>query len=353
MQVHMKRWHKAVGQQPELLDLNHQAAPLLKCNEDIFSNESSAVDGNSVSNRSFLSPFNFSEKPEDPFEFVNKIYLKAIKVREMQRKIEEIHRVFNENCSHSTGSPTNSVVLANSKKSNVSSISLPTFCANLSSSLPATINPQEIKKEEIAGFKAKVCESCTEIVIETQYSIDVSGKSPEVVTRNNHICIVSKVPSKTLTLESKTRQEFETLAKSVQLPWELKRAVKRWTDKDGQNNTFLVGFKLPLEKVSSNNIIDIYPLSVKDKMNNTLNNNNLYANETNNEKGKHDWALGAIKNGQTILKDNELLDFLETANNRTSGYFRIHTNNLEDNSDIDNSDSALEIYCLFVNKGSL
>ena len=69
-----------------------------------------------------------------------------------------------------------------SKKSNVSSISLPTFCANLSSSLPATINPQEIKKEEIAGFKAKVCESCTEIVIETQYSIDVSGKSPEVVT---------------------------------------------------------------------------------------------------------------------------------------------------------------------------
>jgi hypothetical protein len=57
----------------------------------------------------------------------------------------------------------------------------------------------------------------------------------------------------------------------------------------------LVGFKLPLEKVSSNNIIDIYPLSVKDKMNNTLNNSNLYANETNNEKGKHDWALGAIK----------------------------------------------------------
>jgi hypothetical protein len=186
------------------------------------------------------------------------------------------------------------------------------------------------------------------IVIETQYSIDVTGKSPEVVTRNSHICIFSKLPS-----ESKTRQAIETLAKLVQVPWELKKAVKRWTDNDGQNNAYLVGFKLPIEKVNPNNIIDIYPLSVKDKMSNTLNNSNLYPNETNNEKGKHDWALGAIKNGQMILNDNELLDFLKTANNRTSGYFRIHTNNLEDRSDIDNSHSASEIYCLFVNKGSL
>jgi hypothetical protein len=100
-------------------------------------------------------------------------------------------------------------------------------------------------------------------------------ESPEVVTTNSHICIVSKVPSKTLTLESKTRQAFETLAKLVQVPWELKKAVKRWTDKDGQNNAYLVGFKLPLEKVNSNNIIDIYTPSLKDKMSNALNNSNL------------------------------------------------------------------------------
>jgi hypothetical protein len=116
MKVHFKRCHKAVGQQPELLYLNHQAAPLLKVNKDIFSNESGAVGGNSVSNNSFLSPFyKFPEKPEDPFEFVNEIYLKAVRVKEMQRKVEEIHRVFHENCSHSTESPTNSDFLANSK----------------------------------------------------------------------------------------------------------------------------------------------------------------------------------------------------------------------------------------------
>jgi hypothetical protein len=143
----------------------------------------------------------------------------------MQRKVEEIHWVFHENCSHSTKSPTNSVFLANSKKSSVSPISLPTFRANLSSSSPATINPQEIKKEEIAGFKAKVCETCMGIVIETQYSIDVSGKSPEVVNKNSLNFIDSKVNSKTLTLDSKTRQAFETLGKLVQVPCDLKKAV--------------------------------------------------------------------------------------------------------------------------------
>jgi hypothetical protein len=56
--------------------------------------------------------------------------------------------------------------------------------------------PQEIKKEEIEGFKAKVCETCMEIVIETQYSVDVIEWSPEVVTKDSHICIVSKVPWK-------------------------------------------------------------------------------------------------------------------------------------------------------------
>ena len=64
-------------------------------------------------------------------------------------------------------------------------------------------------------------------------------------------------------------------------------------------------------------------------------------------------GVGSHKKGQLILNDNDLLDFLKTANNRTSGYFRIHTNNLDDISDSDNSDLASEIYCLFINKGSI
>lgn len=88
--MHIQRWHKAGGQQRELLYLNHQAAPLLKKNKDNFSNESGAVGDNTVSNDSFLPPFyNFSEKPEDPCEFVNEIYLKAIKVKEMQEMLKK------------------------------------------------------------------------------------------------------------------------------------------------------------------------------------------------------------------------------------------------------------------------
>jgi hypothetical protein len=192
-----------------------------------------------------------------------------------------------------------------------------------------------------------------EIVIDNQYSVEISGKGPEVVTKKSHRCIVSTVPSKPITLKSRTRQSAKILAKLIKLPWILKEAVKRWTDKDGQNNAYLVGFKLPLEKVKSNNIIDIYTLSVKNKMSKTLNNSNLYANETKNDKGIHKWALEVIKNGQVILNDDDLLDFLTTAKNGTSGYFRIHTNDLEESSDLENSDSAAEIYCLFVNKGSL
>jgi hypothetical protein len=54
-----------------------------------------------------------------------------------------------------------------------------------------------------------------------------------------------------------------------------------------------------------------------------------------------------------LLNDDDLLDFLNTAKNGTSGFFRIHTNGLEESPELENSDSAAEIYCLFVNKGSL
>jgi hypothetical protein len=55
-------------------------------------------------------------------------------------------------------------------------------------------------------------------------------------------------------IESKRRQAFETLAKLMQAPWKLKKAVKRWTDKDGPSKAYLGGFKMPLEKVIYSNI---------------------------------------------------------------------------------------------------
>jgi hypothetical protein len=79
--------------------MNRQAASRFKDNLDIFSNESSTVGSNSITNNSVCSSFNRSlSEPEDPFEFVNEMYFKVMKLKEMQRKVQEIHRVFNENC---------------------------------------------------------------------------------------------------------------------------------------------------------------------------------------------------------------------------------------------------------------
>ena len=117
----------------------------------------------------------------------------------------------------------------------------------------------------------------------------------------------------------------------------------------------MVAFKLPIDKVKVDSIIDINVLPSGDKMlkgsSNSLNNSIRYDDQDkNNDKEAHQWAVQVIKNGQIILDDNDLLDFLIIAKNRTSGYFRVHTNanNLENRS-YENS----EIYCMFINKGPL
>jgi hypothetical protein len=62
--------------------MKHQAAYQFEDNKDIFSNVSAALGSNSVSHNSVSSSFNkfLSEKPEDPFEFVNEMYLKVMKL---------------------------------------------------------------------------------------------------------------------------------------------------------------------------------------------------------------------------------------------------------------------------------
>lgn len=124
---------------------------------------------------------------------------------------------------------------------------------------------------------------------------------------------------------------------------------------DGQNNAYLVAFKMPIDIVKANiidirDIHDIHTLPSRDRISNNLNNGNHYTKQDNNGKGTQEWALRAIENGHIILNDNDLLDFLEKAK-RTAGYFRIHANTLGDRANIDYSHSSSEIYCMFINKG--
>jgi hypothetical protein len=71
----------------------------------------------------------------------------------------------------------------------------------------------------------------------------------------------------------------------------------------------------------------------------------------NYEEILNGWALRVRENGSITLSDNDLIDFIMIANNKTWGYFRIHLDVLKVNKDIPNPDS--EIYCMFINNRPL
>jgi len=357
MELHIQRWHK----EGEPLCAIDPTVSLLKGKKNQYAGASAS---SGVSSKPFPLPFHnsFSKKPESHFEFVNDIHRQVVEAIETRRKIEEIKMFLSGNLSHFMQIPTNNnfgnITPANFGKSIVPTISLQPFYANplfpSSTLVSPSIDSQETKKEEIAGFKAKICEKCMDIVIETQYAVEC-GINPEVVSRNGHTCSLSEGRPETITLQNAVRRVLNASVNLEQLPQELMKAVKRWIGQDDQNGAYLVAFKLPIDKVKVDSIIDINVLPSEDKTfkgpSNSLNNSIPYGDQDkNNDKGAHKWAVQAIKNGQIILNDNDLLDFLMIAKNRTSGYFRIHANanNLEDRS-YRNS----EIYCMFIDKGPL
>jgi hypothetical protein len=354
MKLHIQRWHK----EGEPLCVDDPTVSLLKGKKNQYARASAS---NSVSSGPFTLPFHnsFSKDLESLSEFVSQV-VEAIEIR---RKIEKIQMFYSGNLSHFMQLPTNNnfgnITPANFGKSIVPSISLLPFYGNPLYPLPTLVSPsinsQETKREEIAGFKAKICEKCMEIVIETQYAVEC-GIDLEVVSRNSHTCSLSEGCQETLTLQNAVQRVLNASVNLEQLPWELMKAVKMWIGQDSQKGAYLVAFKLPIDKVKVDSIIDINVLPSGDKMlkgssNSSLDNSIHYGDyDKNNDKGIHKWAVQAIKNGQIILNDNDLLDFLMMAKNRTSGYFRIHANanNLEDRS-YRNS----EVYCMFINKGPL
>ena len=357
MKLHILRWHK----EGEPLHMDDSTVSLLKGKKNQYSGASVS---NSVSSRPLPLPFHqsFSKGLESFSEFVNNMHRQIVEAVEALRKIEEIKMFFSGNLSHFLQLPTNNnfgnIIPANFGKSIVPSISLTPFYANplypSSTFVSPSINSQETKREEIAGFKTKICEKCIEIVIETQYAVEC-GTSLEVVSRNSHTCSLTEGGSETITLQNAVQRILNTSVNLEQLPWELMKVVKRWIGQDSQNGSYLVAFKLPIDNVKVDSIIDINVLPSGDKTfkgdSNSLNNSIRYDDQDkNNDKGAHQWAVQVIKNGQIILNDNDLLDFLMIAKNRTSGYFRVHANanNLEDRS-YRNS----EIYCMFINKGPL
>lgn len=349
MIIHILRWH---GGNREPVYLGDQGEYLLKSKKANHWPPSSTHD--TPSSESFPFPFqnSYSKKPNSLFEPINSLLRDFIEASQIPAKIAAIRSSFSGNIFHHPQFNTNLspylIPPGYYGKPFVPPFtqSLPISIANtksLSLEAPSAINSQENRREELAGFSAGVCKNCIEVFIETQYGVEEGGNDPIILAKNKHICLY---PLKPLRADEMARRIASLAANLAWLPWVLKNAVKEWTAQD----TFLVAFKIPFDRIKKEDIIDIF-VSPRDKHHYNRNCNDDYHSIPNYEDMLNGWAVRVSKNGSIALSDNDLIDFLMIASNKTWGYFRIHLDGLNVNQNILDSDS--EIYCMFINNRPL
>jgi hypothetical protein len=188
-------------------------------------------------------------------------------------------------------------------------------------------------RDDIFGFEIKICNKCLSIApVKVLYSHYINSAERSFT----HVCNASQVKAISQTIINK-----EELANNLNrlVPIALRNYVNSWTD----NKNMLLGIEIPDVSLNgSNNIIDItkritlqrheregggerkltnfiaLPFSVKrcldvDLTNSNSNNNELY----------HKWAERIVKEKQTILNNEELMDFLQKVKDATFAFFRI------------------------------
>jgi hypothetical protein len=297
---------------------------------------------NAPSSESFPFPFqnSNSKKSNSLFEPINSLFRDFLEASQIPAKIAAIKSSYSGNVFHYPQLNTNLSSYHGKPFVPPFTQFSPISIANTKS--PSFVSPPAVdspgnRKEELAGFSARVCKNCNEVFVEGKYEVEESGNDPIIVTKNEHICLY---PLKALRADEMARRITSLASNLTWLPWILKKVVKGWTGQD----TFLIAFKIPFDKVKTEDIIDIF-VSPRDITNYDRNDNrrpNPYYDEVLNG-----WALRARENGSITLSDNDLIDFIMIANNKTWGYFRIHLDALKVNKDI--SDPNSEIYCMFIN----
>jgi hypothetical protein len=343
MRVHIQRLH---GGRKEPVYLGDSSEYLLKSKKAKRRRPSSIY--KALDSESSMSPFQntFRKKSNSPFEFIHQHYQDIIEANEVIDKVAAIRGFYRGNRFHYPQLNTNpgSYYVA---PGYIGKPFVPPF-AQFQPSITDTKFPSFAgafgtdsrgdKKEELAGFRAKVCENCGDVYIEAQYDEGESGTDPKIAAEHGHVCLC---PLKSLSADEMGRRIASLAAKLTWVPWALKKEVKGWTGQD----TFLVAFKIPFDKVKTEDIVDIF-VSPRDVTNYGRNNNNHADGDY--EELLNGWALQVREKGSITLSDNDLVDFLIMARNRTSGYFRIHFNAIKENP---NSNS--EVYCIFINNRPL
>jgi hypothetical protein len=174
----------------------------------------------------------------------------------------------------------------------VGGFSLPSSIDDLTSSPPPsppmTFTPEtDPLKDRIIGYTGFVCESCLANIPLAIYHLKENGKQVKV----GHFCI----PERVLKMQGLVVVEKQNTINDLNrtLSEEIKKAVKVWTNNE---NIYLISRRLPRIPENYTGFTTLLPSKI-DK--------------------DHHWARRAIKENQILLNDNELLDYIRSANNKT------------------------------------
>lgn len=171
----------------------------------------------------------------------------------------------------------------------VGGFSLPSSIDDLASPpspLPMTFTPEtDPLKDRIIGYTGFVCKTCLANVPLAIYHFKENGKQVEA----GHFC----VPERFLKMQGLVAKEKQNIINDLNrtLSEEIKKAVKVWTNNE---NIYLISRRLPRIPENCTGFTTLLPSKI-DK--------------------DHHWARRAIKENQILLNDNELIDYIRSANN--------------------------------------
>jgi hypothetical protein len=187
--------------------------------------------------------------------------------------------------------------------------SLPSSTDELDSPFMTFTPKRDPLKDRIIGYTGYLCETCFANVPLAIYHFIEYDKVVDAI----HICHPKRLAKMQWLTENEKWNNINDLHRT--LSEEIAKEVKEWTN----NNTYLISRKLHSIPENYNDFKTLLPAKVNDE---------------------DHWVRRVIKENQILLNDNELLDYIRSANNKTYEYFYIQVN----------QDKQPQPYFMFISK---
>jgi hypothetical protein len=244
---------------------------------------------------------NQRRKEQNPIDSAYEIYKECKKTYEKMMEMRNFFQPFNSG-------PQFSFPLApNEHLSHF--MSQPSSIPPTDSVQPVVFTPQtDPLKDRIIGYSGYVCETCLANMPLAIYYFKENDKEVGVT----HFCVPERIAKMQGVTEDQRNNTINYLHRT--LPEKIKKAVKEWAN---NNNIYLISRRLPRIPENYTGFTTL-PSNID----------------------KDHWARRAIKENQILLNDNELLEYIRSANNKTFQFFYIQVN----------QDEQAQPYFMFISK---